>query len=457
MTVAPLHATPVVGRHGARRIAAWSAAFGRPALEWQHRAAAIITDTRDDGRLRNRTAVVTVQRQAGKSAIMRSVILDRALITTVPRRIYYTAQTGKYARDFWADCVTEWSKPGSPLVGLVHAKWSQGSEVATFANGSTFSPFPPTRNALHGKQSDLVIVDEAWEHDVSTGRGLMQAIGPTQATRPDPQTLIVSAAGTVESEWFREWVDLGRAGHVPFLEYGIGDDGDPGDLDSVLAAHPAVGHTITAEYVREQAAVMPPGEFARAYGNAWTRTLERTIPAELWERARTAEPIPPGTVVLGASIAQDRSRAAIVAAGSGVLEVVESLPGTEWVASRLAGLNAREHVAGVAMLRTGPDGPVADELERLAVPFTTYTVQEYATACESWWRRLQAGALHVRPHPNHDAAAQDAARKPTGDGWVWGRRLSAGPIPELIAGTLADWLDLHRPAPLPAPRIYVGA
>lgn len=458
MSAEPHYLTPVVGAHRARHIGRLSAVFDRRPQEWQDRAAALISErTPDGGRLAHPTVVLSVQRQAGKSALMRAVILARALLSGSPQRIFYTAQSGKYARDFWAECVTEWSAPGSPLAGSVHAKWSQGAEVATFANGSTFSPFPPTRDALHGKQTDLVIIDEAWKHDNATGAAIMQAVTPTQATRPDPQVLIVSAAGThADSPWFRDWIELGRAGHVALIEYGIGDDGDPGDLDSVIAAHPAVGETITEDTIRAAAATMPAGEFGRAFGNSWQRTMERTIPAELWEARATTEPLEAGTVTFGAAVAMDGSRSAIVSARAGRLEVVASLPGSAWLAGRLAALAGRDDSAGVIMLRTGPDGPIADELDRLGVELHTLTVNEYAIACESWWRRLTAGVLQHRPHPQHDASIANAVRRTIGDGWVWGRRASAGPIPELIAGTLADWLDLHRPEPAGAPMIWTG-
>lgn len=458
MAAEPLYSTPVIGPHSSGRVAGLSAAFGRPFIPWQYRMAEIITEVDPATALRRHSVVVvTVQRQAGKTAELKALVLDRCLFGGPSQRVWYTAQSGKYARDVWGELVTEICAEGSPLAGYVAAKWSQGSEVATFPNGSTFSPFPPTRDALHGKQGDLIIVDEAWRHDAATGAALMQAISPIQATRPGAQLLIVSAAGTAASVWLREWVEAGRAGDVAYLECGIGD-GDPTDLDLVIGQHPAVGYTITPAFIRQQAGLLTAGEFARAYGNAWTRVLERTIPADVWDTAATQQPIPDDLVpAFAAEVAQDGSRSAIVAGGAGIVEVVESRDGLDWLAPRIVEL-VRRHgpAAPVAIPRTGPSASVADEVAAAGVDVTSLTTAEDAAACQRFMTGLLTGGVRYRPHPALSLAAGDAVRRNVGDGWVWGRRTSAGPIPELIAATQAHWLDGHRSRPAVAPLIYSG-
>ena len=39
-----------------------------------------------------------------------------------------------------------------------------------------------TRDALHSKQADAIIVDEAWRHDPARRRGAHAAASPTMAT-----------------------------------------------------------------------------------------------------------------------------------------------------------------------------------------------------------------------------------------------------------------------------------
>lgn len=455
MSVDPLHCSPIVGRTTAGRVGALGAAFGRPHMPWQRTAAALVTQ--DDGGGRPGIVAIAVQRQTGKSkGIIWDLILERCLLMGPSQRVFLTAQSGKYARDLWAEFVQSVCAEGSPLAGMVAARWSQGSEVATFPNGSTFAPFPPKLDALHSKQSDLVIVDECWKHDAAAGAALEQAIFPTQATRPGAQVILASAAGTADSVWWRGWVDKGRAGQLPYLEYGIGDDGDPTDVDAVIAAHPAVGITITPEFIREQFTILPPGEFARAYGNAWTRALSRTIPAGVWEKAQTLDPLPEGVPVLGVAVAQDGSRSAITGHVSGMVEVIESRPGSQWVARRVADLAETWRPPAIGIRRAGPAAAVADDLDRLGVDTETLTGPQEAAAVTRLMTDLENGAVRFRRHPNMDAAAADAQLRNRGDGAVWAPRTSAGPIPEIEAATLGHWWDTHRPAPEMAPLIYTG-
>jgi hypothetical protein len=409
-----------------------------------------------DGVRANRFVVVTIQRQAGKTAWLLAEAVDRCLFGAPRRQVWYTAQTGQYARDKWAELVAELR--ASPLAAQVRVKQTNGSERIIFPNGSTLRPFPPTRDALHSMQSDLVILDESWRHSAERGAELMQAIGPTQATRPGAQVVVVSTAGAVgDSGFLWPLVQRGRAGDpaISYLEWAISDDVDPLDVGAVAAAHPAVGHTIGRDFLEAEAAVLAgsPGEYARAYGNRWTQTLERVIPPAVWVRAAT-DRVLSGPLVLGADIAQDRTRAAIVAAAGGVLEVVDSRPGTEWIAGRMLELIGRHAPAAVTVDRLGPSVTLADDLTRAGVTLAPLTGPQYAAACERFVDDLTNGAIGYRPHPALDAAVDAAAQRPLGDGWAWTRRRATAPICELVAATLASWADQHR-APEPVrPAVY---
>ena len=431
------------------RVARLTAALGRPFMPWQQVAAGLIGE-HDRGRRVHPLTVITIQRQAGKTTLLLAVAVDRCLFQP-GARVWYTAQNGMYAREKWGELVTELTGPGSPFAGLLTVKLSAGSEKLIFPNGSQLRPFPPTKDALHSMQSDLVIVDEAWKFDELRGAELMQAIGPTQATRPGAQVVIVSTAGTMESTWLRAFVDRGRAADpaVSYLEWSITEDTDPLDLPAVAAAHPAVGHTIDVSFLEREAGILAdlPAEFARAYGNAWTAATERVIPAGVWAAAATTAEPGPARVVIAADIAQDRTRSAIVVCANGVLEVVESQDGVDWVAPRILDLADRWKAAAVAVDDHGPSVTLHDDLVLAGLELEEIPPTAYLTACTAFVDRITDGTLTYRPHPNLDSACAAAVRRPVGDGWVWGRRRAAGPIPELVAATLAAYVDAHRPPP----------
>lgn len=401
--------------------------------------------------------VVTLPRQSGKSTVAGVVAEDR--VASGPhRRAWLTQQTGKDASGFMRDEHIPAMARVPMWQGRLRFRRSQGSETVTWTDlDSWFRVFPPQRDALHGKQSDLVLVDEAWAHDKLRGDELRQAIIPTQETRRElghgqPQVWVLSTAGDGASEYLREYVAVGRqavedgrdAG-VAYLEWSIPDEVDPDDVETVASYHPGVGYTSSLASItsaREQFGDDVDG-FARAYGNRPTSTAVTVIPPELWFAAGDTMPNQPDRVAVGYDVALDRSRATIgVAWRDGDLrrvEVVDSRPGTSWVVDRLLEL-ARSRRSPVCYDAAGPALDVADDLARAKhrprlVPLST---ADYAGACSLFYGRVVDGRLRHARQPVLDSAVDAAGRRNLGDGrWAWGRRLSAGQIDPLVAVTVA--------------------
>ena len=455
---APRYATaradrPTFGGRVARL--SW-AVLSRDLMPWQRRASDLLNEHTPAGVRTRPFVVVTIQRQAGKTTWLLAEALERCLFGGPFRRVWYTAQNGQYAREKWGELVAELTGPGAPLRRQIEVKLTNGAERLVFPNGSTFRPFPPTKDALHSMQSDLVIVDEAWKHDATRGAELMQAIGPTQATRPGAQVVVVSTAGTAESTWLRPLVDRGRGGDpaVTYLEWSIGDDVDPLDIDAVAAAHPAVGRTIDRQFLADQAGILvaSPGEFARAYGNRWTTRLEQVIPPLDWAAIRHRDKTPAAGVapMLGADVAVDRSAAAIVACwpdtdGVPTLEVIEHRAGTDWLGPRLLELHAEHRSPAVLDGGTGPAGTVVADLGDRDW-LLTVTPRQYTAAAAGLLDAVTDRSIRHRGDPGLDAAVQAAAQRTVGEGWAWSRRSPAVDVSPLIAASLALFGDRHRPA-----------
>jgi hypothetical protein len=255
---------------------------------------------------------------------------------------------------------------------------------------------------------------------------------------------------------------------VTYLEWAIGDDVDPFDLDAVAAVHPAIGRTIDRQFLIDQAAIMAatPGEYARAYGNRWTTRLEQVIPVVAWAAIRHRDGIPAdGTPpVLGADVAVDRSAAAIVACwpdtdGIPTLEVVQYGAGTDWIAPRLVELHAVHGGPVVLDGGTGPASTVVDQLRRkdeLPAWVRAVTPREYTTACAGLLDAVLERSIRHRGNHELDAAAAAAAKRTVGDGWAWSRRTPTVDVSPLIAGSLALYGTRHRPAAPVRPVVYAG-
>lgn len=428
-------------------IAKVGALLGTPFMPWQHDAARLIGEVDADGRHAWSTVVITVPRQSGKTTLIGANDCHRCM-SKKRAKVWRTAQTGQDARKKWLEVVEAFK--ASDLAPLVTVKKTNGSEGMFFVNGSSLRPFPPTEDSLHGEQSDLVDIDEGWSFDAAEGDMLIQAIEPTQATRPGAQTVIVSTMGTAKSTWFHDLVDKGRAGAdgIALVDYGIADDVDPTDIDAVAAAHPAYGFTIDRRALVKALGVMGPSGFARAYGNRPTATRERLLPTALIDAAFDAEPIPESAVVaFGAAVAYDRTSAVIVAvAETGpdvfTVEVVDTRPGVAWTAERLHQLATTHRNAGVVVDRTGPAGSVADAYERLDPhgrnPLAPFTVRDLANTTADLLDRVAMSPPTIRFAESSvmRTAFDVATLRQLGDGKIWSRRGSAGSVAPLEAATL---------------------
>lgn len=403
--------------------------------------------------------LTTLQRQGGKSMVSLAKSAERG-VSLPGARLWYTAQTGYDARDQWKEFANYVEQPDIPLDLLTESLRGAGAEVMKFSNGSTLRPHPPTEKALHGKQSDQNDVDEAWAFTAAKGAELMQAIAPTQLTRPGAQTWIWSAGGTADSTWLAELVDLGRGGapDICYTEYGIPDDLPLDDLHAIAMHHPAFGHTINLEAIKTlRANIRDDNEFARAAGNRWTEVIGGAIPAELWKAARWADPIPgAATIGYGAATSADRTETVVVAAaqvdGLVVGEVLDVIHNPYGAAPRVAGWAVD---GPLAVDSRGPSASLADALADFPRLMSIGTA-EATSAAANWLDGLNAGVIKARRHPSLDAAVQVAVKRTVADGaFLWARQSAGSSIAALEAFGLAAFAVGHRPTPVPAPRMRV--
>lgn len=464
---APLFATPRTPEleSDGPRIRLVAEAMGTPLLSHQSYTAEVGTERLPDGRYRYPVVVWSVPRQSGKTTGIRAVGVDRGL-SRDDCGVFYTAQTGKDARERWQDAVKAVKR--SPLAPLATFRSAAGAERIVWPNGSTFRAFAPLPTALHGYTPPLVMLDEAFAHDEQLGDDLMGAIGPAQVTIPHRQLWIVSTAGTARSVFLRRWIDAGLAGDpgVALFLWGCPDGVDVYDSSRWADWHPGMEplpdgrQLVTVDALAQEAARLPRSEFERAYGNRWTRTRSYLITAESWDALdhrqlyAGAEQAPPaaGTeVVYGWDVMPDRSCAALTAAwragGRVQWRVVRTGEGMAWLPETIGQL----HRSGWRRFAYPGDGPAREVVPELDLPglkLTEVTGREYA---DSWGMLLELIARRTMAHDGTDqlaTAAANVATRPTLDAAAPSRRASAGDVTPLLGGMVASWvLERHRPGP----------
>lgn len=409
--------------------------------------------------------VVTEPRQAGKSHLAMAQIGERCF-SRPGFKAWYTAQSGQDARDQFIKFDEEVVQ-GAPLAAVTRTLIGAGREIMKFPGKSSLRPHPPSEEKLHGKQSDRNDIDEAWAFSLDEGRLLMQAIGPTQLTRPGAQTFIWSAGGTANSTWLAELVARGRAGDpgICYFEFGIPDDADPEDLDVIAEHHPAFGHTVTMESLRSLRTLFAgdPAGWARAAGNRWTEIIGGAIRSPDWLAHRTTEAIPETVSVgYGAARAADGSEVALAAAGQlsdgrVIVQLLGSYPDPTLAAQLIAG--ALPPGEAIAVDPVGPSAGLVADLDRLKVNRVPLSSRDVSGAVTTLLDSIKSpdGRLKFHASEQLDAAAQVAGTRKLGDGGVaWARVGSGASIAPIEAATLAVRALEHRePLDLSAPTIYL--
>jgi hypothetical protein len=394
---------------------------------------------------------VVMPRRGGKTATVLALLLER-LRRRPTVRAFYTAQGAEEAtkvlRDEWHPIIHP-----SPLRRLVRFRFARGDAGMYVQIGrdrlSRVEIFTPNAHALHGRDADLTVVDEAWAFSSARGAEIDAGIRPARWARPDSQIWYVSAGGTPDSGWLHQIMDRGRAGApgLAYFEWSADPDSpgyDPYDEQLWLRTHPGIGRTVSIEQLRADARAMSRAELERALLCVWDREVGTSLLAG-WDDRLDPTAAPAGPLTLAFDVHPDRTWAAIAAAGAGQGELIEHRPGTGWLPGRLAELVDRHRPVLVVRDRSSPaaatrlvDGQAVHDV----------TGPERAEAC-AWLIdaiRGEVGPLRLRPHPALAVAFAAARTRQLGDGQhVWVRRTSDADITSLYAITLAAWASATAP------------
>lgn len=452
-------------RHELKAVETIARIVGKPLMPWQRWEYRVLTERRADrpDRYRFPEATVTVPRQSSKTTGTNILLLSRA-IANPGRRSFYTAQTGKDAGERWNDlCEMAMRSPLGPQLKWRKAIGSQ--RLVVEATDSRISPFAPTPESLHGYTPHDVVLDECFAFDAVQGNDLMGAIKPAQQTIRDRQLIMLSTAGHAGSTFLRERVDMGRIAaenpgtNIGFMEWSFPPEMDPYD-ESTWEYHPAMGHLIEAEDLRELAASTPKGEFLRAFANQWVENSNPLFDMPKWRSlAEPLERVPMSDVVLGFSMAGDRSRASVVAAwalpdGRRAVRIVVSTNDVAGFASRVLELDEQRPLALVAD-DGGLDRTLIDDVRR-ALPshrgVTHLTPGEWVKASTGLAAAIEDGTV---AHDGDDvltAALAAAQSKPMGESWA----MSHKSRPEAVAACAALRGLAALPRRAPAPFIYLA-
>lgn len=452
-------------------VARFAALLDTPLLPWQRMVADVAGEIDPGtGTYYYDTVILSTPRQCGKSTLV-DAIDTRNSQWGPDRYIYYLAQTGKDAADHFKKYLK--TIQASPLAAITTRPYLGAGDLRQpFANGSVIMPKSVTKVAGHGVQGDKITLDEAFSLSEETGNTILDGFVPTMATRlqatgVQPQLWITSTEGTAESTFFNKKLDACRAGaqsrRTCWFDFGIPDDADPEDLETIMRYHPAAGLLWDRSQLADFRAQFQgnPAGWARAFGNRRDEGItDRVIDENTWANTATA-PVSPAdlddrTVVFGVAVDVDSTHTSISAGicnGDGTIttQLIEVLDGTGYAPAEISRL-CRAYNAPVVIDDRGTAADLSDRLHHLTDPagnpmitFVDMEAADYLTTGQSYVSGLANRAIWHATDPDLDASAANSARKWAGDAWRVSRRGSTGLTSPLESCMLAAWGAAHRP------------
>ena len=402
---------------------------------------------------------LSVGRRAGKSLLL-FLLAVRTMLAGPRHGVRFTAQDRTSAvlqmREQWVPWIET-----SELRNVFSKRFTNGAEALEMPHNQSFCRlFAPTPTALHGSEAQLVMLDEGFAHSLERGDELTVAVRPTLMTTRG-QMLWSSAAGDLDSTWWADVLDRGRAAVAADEGFGRchfewtidGTDLDPDDPATWALCHPGglPADVLAAAYNanREQ--------FLRTILNMTDRAGSAGSPIDLakWRAARLeAEPERRGIITLGVDVGPDQSTGTVAAAMAGgrVVELVDHRPGADWIPGVVAALVDRYDVPSVGFEPGGPAGVLVDQFAALGIPTKPRQLRQAAGAMAQFAALVSTGAIRHRPDVSLDAAVEGARRRVVGDGaWTVSRRSSVADVTPLLAVAFAvadhpDTFDGYDPS-----------
>lgn len=439
-------------------VAEVSRRLGYTPMPWQEEAWDVQYELDDDGFLYYREARISVPRQSAKttSTLVRQVhrCLRSEDLGWGARPV--CAFTAQHARDARMKMMHDWApavQRSELAEDLQRFLRGAGQESLEWKNGARMICFPPNATGAHGSTFDLVDIDEAFAFaDNRAEQGARHAM----ITRPSPQIVIQSTAGTNESTYLKAKVDDGRErvstgadGHVFYLEYSVGPEDDIHNPDHWWRWMPALGFTISPAAVQLEHDTLDEDEFYRAFGNGWTGSTTQIIPAVKWAEGNAPKEPRTGKVWMAVDVSPGlagHGRSASIATASYrgdsniFVEVIESGAGFTWVADKLGELTRQHRVEKVYVDTTGPVGQILKDIERKSVAkVEVVDSRGMANACGRFHQGVLDGTVKHRDQDLLNAAVAGADKRILEDSWAWKRRTSTADISPLVACTLAHW------------------
>jgi hypothetical protein len=395
-----------------------------------------------------------VPRQNGKSATLAALAVGAATILD-GNLVIVSAHEHKTALEIHS-LACRLVQDG-PLRSVWKRNRRSGAETSIeFRNGARILFMARTGGSGRGFSSDVVILDEAY----SLRRHQIAALLPTLSARPNPLIVYASSAPMHDSEQLhhvRRRALGDHPGRLTYLEWSCEAGVRLDDREAWAQANPGLGYRLTERFIETELDAMPAREFERErLGIGDDPDGVSVVDMARWMSLIDGDSEIPRPLGFGLDVTPERDAGAIAVSGVRLdglahVEVVEHIPGTEWIVPRVADLWER-HGVPVWIELSSPAAAFTGPLEARGVAVKTQARGAGAAALFS--DAITAGSLHHLGQGSLTAALTGARRKTTGDTWYWSRASSSTDISPLVAVSLAHYGAMIEPPPPPKRKMW---
>lgn len=402
------------------------------------------------------STVVDVQpRQNGKNDTIAARELW-GLIAAGERLIIHTAHEAATAKESFLRMVAVFQ--GSPDLHqrVAHYRYANGELGIELKTGQRLLYKTRTAGAVRGfTKVDLTVYDECQhlkpEH--------MAGSGPARLSHPNPQSWWSGSGGLSSSvmAWgMRRKALANEPGRYAYLErsaerVSLDIDGfvqserpSPEDyLDPVViaSANPAFGRRNSLEAYEALLTELQPAGYARECLGIWDPEEGAggvwPIPADEWHRQSDPSAVRPEDVRFALAVDPDRKYASVGVAwvrpdGGKHVTLVDRRPGVGWVGELMGRWNKP-----LSIDPRSPAAALVPALEADHVSVDLAKSSEYAAACGALFDGIVGGTVFHDGAERLTAAVAGAARRKSGEAWVWDQRNATADITPLVAATWA--------------------
>jgi hypothetical protein len=325
--------------------------------DWQHGVGQVILAKRASGELAVAVDGVgmSLPRQVGKTYLLAAVMFALCIDQPGLLVIWSAHHSRTHAETFLAmQGFAERSKV-KPYVDFVHT--GSGTEEIKLHNGSRILFGARERGFGRGIPGvDALIFDEA---QILSDRAMANMVATMNTSKFGLQLYIGTPPRPEDtSEVFRRMRTSAIENDLPdgaWIEFGADPGSDPLDRKQWAKANPSYPRRTGATAFMRLKRKLAPADYLREAMGIWDEDISTGIPN--WEE--TAKDVhPAGAPVFFVTMAKQMASATIAAAAmhEGVphVELAEHLPGTSWLAGRIADLRAKYPNARFAAFGAGP-------------------------------------------------------------------------------------------------------